>query len=66
MQIFIKACGKTITLDVDDEHTIRDVKSRIDVDFEYIAYKPFHSLLEDDRMLSHYNILGAFGLQLGF
>ena len=46
------------------EHTIRDVKSRIDVD---IAFKQLHSLLEEERTLSHYNILGwSSELQLGF
>ena len=67
MQIFIKTCGKTITLDVEAEHTIRDVKSRIDVDFDYIAFKPFISRLEDERTLSHYNIrCSGYELQLGF
>ena len=65
MQIFIKAAGQKMALEVESEHTVLAVKTKIrDINFEYIVFDGMR--LQDAMTLSHYNIQNAETLQVGF
>lgn len=64
MQIFIKTInGKTLTLDVESEDTIKNMKEKLNkiVEKDYFSgnerYVFFGKALDEDRTLGDYNII---------
>ena len=65
MQIFIKAAGQTMALDVEGTNTVLAVKTKIqDINFEYLVFDG--NRLKVEKTLSHYNIQNADTLHVGF